>query len=67
MFRPIAKYVVRVTIFASAVTALACATPTAPAPVNAKKAATKDFVDDSTLCRSGFTVVEGRYLCNPEL
>lgn len=66
MYRPIAKYVVRVTIFASAVTALACATPTAPAPVNAKKAVSKDIVDDSTLCRSGYTPVGGRYLCNDE-
>ena len=66
MFRPIAKYVVRVTIFASAVTALACATPTAPAPVNAKKPATKDYVDDTLLCRNGYTIEAGRYVCNAQ-
>jgi hypothetical protein len=65
MYRPIAKYVLRVTFFASVVTAVACATPTAPAPVTAKKPAARDFVDDTTglTCRSGWEVMGGRYSC----
>jgi hypothetical protein len=60
MYRPIAKYVLRAALFASAITAIACASPTAPAPVNAKKA-----VKDSTdICRSGWTVIDGRTVCN---
>jgi hypothetical protein len=60
MYRPVAKYVLRAALFASAITAIACASPTAPAPVNAKKAV-KDSVDEN--CRSGYTIVDGRYVC----
>jgi hypothetical protein len=64
MYRPIAKYVLRAALFASAITAIACASPTAPAPVSAKNAALKD---STTLCRSGYTIMNGRYVCNDEL
>ena len=63
MNRQVIKYVVRVALFASALAAIACSNPTAPAPVNAKKPSVKD-VGDSTLCRSGFTVVNGLVACN---
>lgn len=68
MYRPIAKYVLRVTFFASVVTAVACATPTAPSPVTAKKPAGKDLVDDTTnlTCRSGWQLTAGRYSCGDE-
>jgi hypothetical protein len=62
MYRPVAKYVVRVALFASTLAAIACASPTAPAPVSAKKAV-KDSV---TTCRSGYTIVNGRAVCNDE-
>jgi len=65
MYRPIAKYVVRVTLFASAVAAIACSTPTAPAPAVTKKAL-RDLVDDTLLCRNGYVVQGGRYLCNDQ-
>jgi hypothetical protein len=61
MNRPVIKYVVRVALFASALAAIACSNPTAPGPVNAKKPALKDSTD---LCRSGWTVVQGRAVCN---
>lgn len=64
MYRPIVKYVVRVALFASAVAAIACSTPTAPTVAN-KKPATKDLAD-TLECRSGWTVVQGRVVCNPE-
>src|SRR5438128_1984737 len=64
MHRPIVKYVVRVALFASAVAAIACSTPTAPT-VSAKRPATKDLSDTLT-CRSGYTVVDGRVVCNPD-
>jgi hypothetical protein len=61
MNRPIVKYVVRIALFASTVAALACSNTTGPNPVNAKSPALKD----STLnCRSGFTVIDGRMVCN---
>jgi len=67
MYRPIAKYVLRVALFASAITAIACASPTAPTPVSAKKPAVHDdgsIFGDTTLCRGGFTVINGRYVCD---
>lgn len=62
MYRPIAKYVVRVALFASALAAIACSSPTGPAPVNPNKHALKDSTDEGT-CRSGWTVVGGRQVC----
>jgi class 3 adenylate cyclase len=64
MYRSIAKYVLRAALFASAVAAIACASPTAPAPVNSAKAV-KDSVDAN--CRSGYTIIGGRYVCNDAL
>jgi hypothetical protein len=63
MNRQVIKYVVRVALFASALAAIACSNPTAPAAVNAKKPSLKDL-GDSTLCRSGYTVVNGLVVCN---
>jgi hypothetical protein len=63
MYRPIAKYVVRVVLFASTLAAIACASPTAPTSPVAKKAV-KDSVPPT--CRSGFTLINGRYVCNEE-
>jgi hypothetical protein len=64
MYRPIAKYVLRAALFASAISAIACASPTAPAPVSAKKPAVKDSVDLN--CRSGYTLINGRWTCSDE-
>ena len=66
MHRPILKYVVRLAVFASVVGAVACSNPTAPAAVNAKKAALRDSTDGS-MCRSGYTLVNGRAVCNPDM
>ena len=65
MYRPVLKYVVRVVLFASAVVAVACSTPTAPTAVNNKKPSLKDLTD-TLECRSGWTIVNGRVVCNPE-
>ena len=67
MSRPTMKYAVRIALFASAVVALACSNATAPSsPINPKKPAMKDSVDDPALCRSGYTVAGSRYVCNGE-
>lgn len=69
MFRPIVKNVVRLGLFAAAVTTVACSNPTAPnTPINIKKAALKDVVppiegDTSGYCRSGWTLINGRFVC----
>jgi hypothetical protein len=65
MYRPIAKYVVRVALFASALAAIACSTPTAPSPAVGKKP-TRDVLGDTLSCRSGYSVQDGRYVCNGE-
>lgn len=65
MSRPIVKYAVRIAFFASAVVALACSNTTAPsAPISLKKPALKDTVTDPSTCLSGWTVIEGLYVCN---
>lgn len=69
MSRPVVKSVVRIALFASAIAAAACTSTTAPTAVNANKPAHKDeelIPVDSTSCRSGFTIVQGRVVCNPD-
>lgn len=59
---------------AAAATLIAACTADETAPVAAPRrvsaahtrAAHDDIVGDTTLCRSGFTVIDGRYVCNPE-
>ena len=64
MYRPIVKYALRVALFASAVTAVACSTPTAPA-VKVSKPSTKDL-SDTLQCRgSGWQVLsDGTVVCS---
>ena len=64
MHRPIVKYALRVALFASAVAAVACSTPTAPA-VKASKPATKDL-SDTLQCRGSgwYVTTEGNVVCN---
>lgn len=64
MHRPIAKYVVRLALFASAAAAVACASPTAPAPVNAKNSSLKDITGDTLSCKSGYQILNDKYVCN---
>ena len=58
MYRPIVKYVVRAALFASAVAAIGCSNPTAPAPVSSKTTALKS-------CANGYTIMNGIVVCNP--
>jgi hypothetical protein len=62
MYRPIVKYALRVALFASAIAAVACATPTAPA-VRATKPAAKDLSDTLRCEGSGWQVVNGEVVC----
>jgi hypothetical protein len=70
MSRPTVHAFVRLALFVAAVATAACANPTAPnAPLNQKKQAVRDSVPEGdTLemgtCRSGWTVANGRYVCD---
>lgn len=68
MYRPNVKNVVRMGLFALATATVACESATAPsAPVSIKKAALKDTVPPLTgECRSGYILVQGRYVCSDE-
>src|SRR4051812_28930169 len=69
MSRPVVKSAIRIALFASALAAAACTSVTSPTDVNSHKQAVKDdeiIPVDSLSCRSGYTVIQGRVVCNPD-
>ena len=58
-----------VVVAAALSTALTACVDTVAAPLTPGKRALKDttgFVGDSTLCRSGYHIINGRIVCNAE-
>jgi hypothetical protein len=55
----------RVVLVVAAVALTACADRLlSPAPVNGRTKAARDIEGDTTLCRTGWSVMDGRYVCN---
>lgn len=71
MHSTISRRVIQLGTAAAIAALLAACNADATAPNGASRAvaqqrAAHDILGDTTLCRSGWTVQEGRYVCNPE-
>lgn len=60
------KQLVRLAIIIAAIGAIACADAMTASAVNKRGKPTADLTGDSTLCRSGFAIVDGRIICNEQ-